>query len=223
MAVVVFVLFAIVAAACSKDSTKTSSAATSATTSKPRASKVLLIDAGVDLPTGVVEFGAPMADAVKQFTATLGPPTEDTGLTEPRRPYGKCPGTKVRALRYYGGALELLFGDAGEKAVPGKFVFHSWVLTSSGTPSAAPRASVLIGDVTTFEFGVGTTVKEFTRGLTGTGNYSFEVFDGPTFVVSTGGNDPAPGTPASITGELTGDGGDAATAKLIAGGAGCSE
>jgi hypothetical protein len=205
-------------------SSTTASNATTASSTAP-AGKVTLIDVGVDLPTGVVEFGDPMDAAVSKLTAALGKPAEDTGLGEPRRPYGRCPGTKVRALRYHGGALELLFGDSGTKAKG--MVFHSWVLTSEGQPRSTPRASVLIGDVTTFDFGVGTTVKQFERGLGDPGGYSFETFDsadGPTFVVANeeAGNDPPPGSPEAIRGTLSSEE-DAGTATLVEGGAGCSE
>lgn len=212
-----------------RTTTSVSGATTTAAGNSFRApASVSLIDVGIELPKSVIEFGAPMDETVTKIKDALGDPSDDTGVAAPQRPYGKCPGTKLRAVRYYGGALELLFGDAGANSKGGKLVFHSWVLTSTGDRTAAPKASVLIGDVTVFDFGVGTTVKQFKEGLDDPGGYSFEIFDqvggGPTFVVANeeAGNDPGPDAPGAIFGELSSES-DTGSATLVEAGEGCNE
>jgi hypothetical protein len=90
-------------------------------------------------------------------------PTKDTGVQSNAGNYGFCPGSMLRALEYGGGALYVLFGDA---IGPG-MTLYQWTLTGRGRPDDVPQASALVGDVATFEFGVGDTVAELRAGVEG--------------------------------------------------------
>ena len=126
-------------------------AAPPATTERTR-----LTGDGVALPGQVLAFGTPFDEARPALEAALGAPSADTGVTDSFGPYGTCPGTELRALEYGGGALQLLFGDVDG----GALTLYQWALTGDGSPSSVPRASALVGDAATFEFGVGTTVAQ---------------------------------------------------------------
>lgn len=121
---------------------------------------VRLTGDGIDLPRRVVEFGATYDSARPLLDAALGRPTTDTGVTDSFSDYGTCPGTRLRALEYGGGALVVLFGDVSGSAL----TMYSWSLTGRGTPSSVPAASAFVGDTATYEFGVGTTVAELEDG-----------------------------------------------------------
>lgn len=109
---------------------------------------------GLDLPQGVVPFGTSVAAAVPALTRAFGRPTLDTGTGSSFGRYGTCPGTQLRVLEWGGGALQVLFGD-----VPGPgLAMYAWRLTSSGSPAGLPKARALVGDVTTVDIGLGTTV-----------------------------------------------------------------
>lgn len=166
---------------------------------------------GVEVPAGVVVFGTPYDEAVATLTASLGEPTKDTGEIEPFSAYGTCPGSTLRVLEYAGGALQLLFGDV-EADSP---VLHTWALANTGDTVAVPRASALVGDVTTFEFGVGTPV----------GDLQEQVLDGfqisedelsldPAFVLT----DQSSGFRGFLTGTSSAD-----TVTFVEAGAGCGE
>jgi hypothetical protein len=153
------VLLALALAACDaagEGAGESESAAASAGTSRVR-----LTGDGVDLPAGVVEFGTPVEAAVAALEAGLGRPTKDTGVGKSFSAYGTCPGTKLRALEYGDGALVLLFGDVKG---PG-LTLYQWELTTEGATADVPRASALVGDVTTYDFGVGTTVAALRAGV----------------------------------------------------------
>ena len=115
---------------------------------------------GLDLPQGVVPFGTPVGSALPVLTAALGRPTLDTGVVSSFSSYGTCPGTQLRALEYGGGALAVLFGDVSG----GGLTAYGWRLTPQGSPADLPRASALVGDAATYEFGVGTTVAALREG-----------------------------------------------------------
>lgn len=138
-----------------------SAAPTSAQPSPSAATRPRLTGDGINLPTGVLEFGTPVETAVKALRTSLGPPTKDTGVGSSFSDYGTCPGTKLRALEYGGGALVVLFGDVKGKAL----TMYQWALSAEGTPARVPKASALIGDVTTYDFGVGTTVGALRAGV----------------------------------------------------------
>ena len=109
---------------------------------------------GLDLPQGVVPFGAPVQTALPTITAALGRPTRDTGAGPSFGVYGTCPGTRLRALEFGSGALVVLFGDVAGPDL----TMYGWRLTPTGSPAGLPRASALVGDAATFEFAVGTSV-----------------------------------------------------------------
>lgn len=115
---------------------------------------------GIDLPRGVVAFGTGYDAARPVLEAALGRPTRDTGVISSFSAYGTCPGTRLRALEWGGGALVVLFGDV----TGAPLTVYSWRLTPQGTTAGLPRASALVGDVTTYEFGVGTTVTALREG-----------------------------------------------------------
>jgi hypothetical protein len=109
---------------------------------------------GIDLPTGVVLFGTTFDKASAALQRGLGKPTLDTGVTSSFSAYGTCPGTKLRALEYAGGALVVLFGNVKGSAM----TMYQWALQPKGNQAKVPRASAFVGDVTTYEFAIGTTV-----------------------------------------------------------------
>ena len=135
--------------------TATPSASTAAALPAP-GDGVRLLGDGIGLPSGVLAFGTPLAAARAALEGALGQPTKDTGPTDPVGSYGTCPGTTLQVLEYGAGALQVLFGDV-DAAEP---VLHTWALVDTGDPAAVPQATALIGDVTTAELGVGTTVGE---------------------------------------------------------------
>lgn len=113
---------------------------------------VRLTGDGVDLPDGLVEFGADITDVRGRLEAALGKPSKDTGIGNSFSVYGTCPGQRLQGLEFDGGALRLLFGDV---IGPGLTLFQ-WSLIQEGRPQDAPTASAFVGDVTTYEFGVNT-------------------------------------------------------------------
>lgn len=122
---------------------------------------VRLTGDGIDLPEGVVSFGDDYTDVRGRLDARLGTPTRDTGEVESSSVYGPCPGSTLRALEYGGGALRLLFGDV---IGPG-LTLYQWTLADTGQPDQVPQASAFVGDVTTFEFTVGTSIKQLRDGI----------------------------------------------------------
>lgn len=114
---------------------------------------------GIELPTRVVTFGDTYAAVQPDLLRFLGKPSKDTGPIDPFSEYGTCPGKDLRVLEYGGGALRILFGTMdGAK----EMTIYGWALTQAS--DSTPPASALIGDVTTFEFGVGTTTAELREG-----------------------------------------------------------
>ena len=138
----------------------TSRPAAPTSTPSTQTESVRLTGNGVDTPARLVEFGAAYDNARPVLDEALGPPTKDTGNGDSFSAYGTCPGDVLRALEYGGGALVLLFGDVDGPDL----TFYRWALEDTGTPTAVPKASALIGDVTTYEFGVGTTVAQLREG-----------------------------------------------------------
>ena len=137
---------------------------------------------GIDTAGQLVAFGDSFEAAQPALRAALGEPTLDSGEQESFGRYGTCPGSRLRALEYGGGALYVLFGDA---IGPG-MTMYQWRLTGEGRPADVPSASALVGDVATFEFGVGDTLAELRDGTAGS---ELEVRQGdevvpPSFVLS---------------------------------------
>ena len=168
------------AAPTSSPSASTSPVASSASPASAAAA-VRLTGDGIDLPAALVEFGTTFGAAEPRLRAALGRPTRDTGVENSFSSYGTCPGTKLRALEYAGGALWVLFGDVQRDNGP--LTMYQWALTPKGRPRTVPRASALVGDVSTLEFGIGTTVQQLRDGAS-TGMLTLsegdEVF-GPSF------------------------------------------
>jgi hypothetical protein len=102
----------------------------------------------------VLVFGTTFDKARAPLQQSLGRPTRDTGVVSSFSAYGTCPGTKLRALEYGGGALVVFFGNVKGAAL----TMYQWALQPKGKPAQVPRASALVGDVTTYEFGIGTTL-----------------------------------------------------------------
>lgn len=127
------------------------------------AGEVELFGDGVDLPNRVVSFGDPLEQVEEVIVGALGEPTLDTGVIEPFSAYGTCPGEALRVLEFSGGALLLLFGDGEQPGGP--LALFAWQLTEDGSPASAPQARALMGDVSTYEFGVGVSVPELQEGL----------------------------------------------------------
>ena len=178
----------------------------------PAAEQVRLTGDGIDLGPRVVSFGAPYEQARPGLDAALGRPTTDTGVVESFGPYGTCPGTRLRALEYGGGALVVLFGDV---AGPG-LTMYQWGLTTQGTPSQVPRASALVGDAATYAFGVGTRVADLRQGARPA---TVEVDPGDEALpASFRVQDQSSGLFGYLTGPAPGD-----TATFVQGGQGCGE
>lgn len=137
--------------------------ATVAVTRAPAAEPVALTGDGIDLPGGLLEFGTPFAEAEPALRAALGAPSKDSGETSSFSAYGTCPGSRLRALEYGGGALQVLFGDVPSAGLR----MYSWSLTERGTPAQVPRARALVGDAATFLFGTGDTLAELRAGAEG--------------------------------------------------------
>lgn len=192
---------------------ETAAAAPSASAALPPSTDgVRLLGDGVDLPSGVLTFGTPLAAARTALEGTLGAPTKDTGPIEPVGSYGTCPGTTLQVLEYGDGALQVLFGDV-DAAEP---VLHTWALVDTGDPAAVPQASALLGDVTTVELGVGTTVGELRQEA---GEEAFQIREDelsldPAFVVQ----DQSSGVHGFLTGTTDED-----RVTFVEAGSGCGE
>ena len=147
----------------------------------PATTAVRLTGDGIDTPARVVVFGDAFAEAEPALRAALGAPTLDTGEQQSFGTYGTCPGTRLRALEFGGGALHVLFGDVQGSGL----TMYQWSLTRRGRPAEVPEASALVGDVTTFEFAVGDTVGDLRAGSRGARlevRQGDEVF-GPSFTL----------------------------------------
>jgi hypothetical protein len=126
----------------------------------PEVRGVRLTGDGIDTPDAVTTFGQAFEEVQPALVAALGRPTKDTGVVSSFSEYGTCPGSKLRVLEF-GKALRVLFGDV---IGPG-ITMYQWSLTEQSGDGA--RASALVGDVTTYEFGVGDTVAELRAGIQG--------------------------------------------------------
>ena len=172
----------------------------------------MLTGDGAQVDDRALPFGTPYDEAVGSLTAALGPPSLDTGETSPFSAYGTCPGTVLRALEYGAGAVVLLFGDVDGPEQR----FYSWNLRDQGAPDQAPRVRALVGDVTTYEFGIGTTVAQLRAG---TAQGTLEVFEGDEIF--------GPGMrladrSGGLYGSLT-DTSEAGRVTFVTGGSGCGE
>jgi hypothetical protein len=118
------------------------------------AAHVRLTGDGIDLASAVLLFGTSFDKARGPLLQALGTPTRDTGVRSSVSDYSTCPGTKLRALEYGGGALVVLFGNVKGSTL----TMYEWALQPKGDTAKVPKASAFVGDVTTYEFGIGTTL-----------------------------------------------------------------
>jgi hypothetical protein len=125
---------------------------------------------GIDLPDRLIEFGAAFDDVQPALVAAFGEPSADTGITSSFSAYGTCPGEQLRALEFADGALYVLFGDVDGP----ELTMYQWTLADEGRTDEVPKAMALVGDVTTYEFGVGDTLGSLGEGSSGA---ELEVFD----------------------------------------------
>jgi hypothetical protein len=147
----------------------------------------------------VLVFGTTFDRAAAALRRTLGAPTKDTGVVSSLGDYGTCPGTKLRALEYDGGALVVLFGNVKGSAL----TMYEWALQPKGNTARAPKASAFIGDVTTYDFGIGTTLGRLRSGV-GPDRLTVRGAAGsqsPTFVV----HDQSSGISGQLSGTTAGD------------------
>lgn len=131
------------------------------TAAAPAAARPRLTGDGIDLPVGVIDFGTTFDRAEPALRRALGRPTRDTGVGPSSGAYGSCPGTRLRALEYGGGALVVLFGNVSGPAL----TMYQWALQPKGDAHRVPEASALVGDVTTYEFGIGTSLGDLRAGV----------------------------------------------------------
>jgi hypothetical protein len=118
---------------------------------------------GIDLPDRLIEFGARFDEVQPALVAAFGEPTEDSGVTSSFSSYGTCPGEQLRALEFAGGALYVLFGDVDGP----ELTMYQWTVTEKGSTDEVPKATALVGDVTTYDFGVGDTLASLREGSSG--------------------------------------------------------
>ena len=180
-------------------------------TPTPVAMAVRLTGDGIDTPQEVTTFGQTFDEVQPALVAALGEPTKDTGVMSSFSEYGTCPGSKLRVLEFYGGALNVLFGDT---VGPG-ITMYQWALVDPSEET--PKASVLTGDVTTYEFGVGDTVAELKAGVQGGAELEVSPGDdpfGPSFTLM----DQSSGFFGFLTGTTDSD-----TVEFVQAGEACGE
>lgn len=118
---------------------------------------------GIDLPDGYALFGKTYAETAAALQASLGRATKDSGVVSNESEYGTCPGTKLRALEFGGGALRVLFGDVERPGGP--LTLFQWALTDKGDASVVPRATAFISKEDRLLVGIGTTVEELSASV----------------------------------------------------------
>lgn len=162
----------------------------------------------VDLrPDGIGEstFGQDAELAITWLTDRLGPPNEDSGwVVAVSSPFGVCPGTDVRGLRW--GPLQVLFGDIGTST---RQVF-TWVYAVSLLPAGEPQGEAA-GLQTTEGIGLGSSIADLTAAYPQL-SVSTDIY-GPTF--TTGGL-------AGYSGTISSEGIDGFVTSLV-GGTYCGE
>jgi len=120
----------------------TTTAAPITTTTEPPS--LLLSDEGIQAGTTWVYFGYDDDDAVSAVSAVLGPPTHDSGWTDPFGDYGVCPAPEVRGVHWNG--LILLFTKADTDFWSGG-VEHFFAFTfTSVPPDLATTQGLMLGD-----------------------------------------------------------------------------
>lgn len=121
--------------------TTTTVAPTTTTTSAPA---VELSDEGIQAGDTWIYFGYDDDDAVAAVSAVLGPPTHDSGWTDPFGDYGVCPAPEVRGVHWSG--LILLFTKADTDFWTGG-VEHFFAFTFTNIPpDLATTQGLMLGD-----------------------------------------------------------------------------
>jgi hypothetical protein len=82
---------------------------------------------------GVVDLGAPPAEAIEAVSAELGEPTVDRGWESTSGSYATCPGERIRVVDW--GGLSLLFTDGETAHGTGEHLF-TWQVTGAPPPVA---------------------------------------------------------------------------------------
>jgi hypothetical protein len=169
-------------------------AAASAPSPTPVEVAAQLTGNGIDLPDRLLEFGASFDEARPALVAAFGEPSKDSGVTSSFSSYGTCPGETLRSLEFAGGALYVLFGDVDGP----ELTMYQWTATERGRTDEVPKATALVGDVTTYEFGVGDTLASLREGSSGA---ELEVFpENGAFPASFRLQDQSPGFYGYLTG-----------------------
>ncbi len=129
----------------------TSSTSTSTTTSTTTTTTTTVPPGPLVLHTeGISDFffGISAPDAIAALTALLGPPDEDSGWIDSFSPYGTCPGTEVRMLRWRRLQVFLTNGNTPWGAAGGRHFFlyraSEWVDPVSA-PDMATLAGIILG------------------------------------------------------------------------------
>ncbi|HKZ20707.1 MAG TPA: hypothetical protein VJQ57_11405 [Acidimicrobiia bacterium] len=152
---------------------------------------------------GEIELGTPAEAAITQFSATLGPPDDDTEWTSS---LGTCPGTESRIVRWSSLQIFLTNGETAWATEP-HFFHYGQSLAAGGGEYLDLRTQKGIG--------IGSTISEL------------KLAYGEAVVV---GDDPAFGPywevtetdPSYLWGTATGVGDDSVI-DALSGGAGCGE
>lgn len=189
----------------STEDTTTTTTTEDTTTTTSLAFEVLVLRGdGLDL----VDFGQPAEVVHSALTALLGPPDEDSGWIEAgSSPFGVCPGTVVRGVRWE--TLQVLFTD-GETEwasdIPHFFSYVDSVFFEDATP---------LGFTTDREIGLGSTRAELEAAY----GEEVEIFVDEVFGVLFRIDVPEP---ALLWGDLADEQVDAPI-TLVRGGQGCGE
>lgn len=151
---------------------------------------------------GVAAFGTEAAAAEAALVASLGPPDEDSGWVDAvTSPFGVCPGTQVRGLRW--GPLQVLFTDEGATRV------FTYVYASSLVKPGEPIAAAS-GLQTPEGIGLGTALADLQAAYPSL-SVTTDLY-GPTFLTAAGG----------LSGTLSAETADGFVTSLI-GGVFCGE
>jgi hypothetical protein len=151
---------------------------------------------------GTTFFGAESDGVLAYVESVLGPPTGDTGwVTAFDSPFGVCPGSQVRGVRWYD--LVLLFSDVSDVSSSGQHLFH---FQYGGTDGPTQPAGI----TTASGLGIGDSVTRVRELYPDAQVIDDELF-GPTFITGDG-----------MSGYLS-SAADDGTVGIISGGQACGE
>jgi hypothetical protein len=175
----------------------------------PDGAAVRLTGDGIDTPQRCTTFGETFEQVQPALVAALGRAEQGHRRIGSFSAYGTCPGSKLRVLEFDGGALRVCSATSSARG-------HHVPVGAGRAGDEVPQASALVGDVTTYEFGVGDTVADLRAGVQGGAELEVEPGDemfAPSFTLLTS----RPASSASSPGRPT------ATPSPGAGGEGCGE